>query len=167
MVHTCKTKLLFQFASQLNELIWFSDSFTLISTYIISRYRFKCDMSSLTIGVDRYKFNLYIYLLCMMTSTFSALLALFVQGSNRRPVNFPHEGQWRGALIFSLICALDKPLNQQSKRRWSETPSYSLLRHSNGIAKCLWFTLGLAVKPCCNRSIKTTSMEKECTGISF
>ena len=36
--------------------------------------------------------------------TFSALLAL-VQGIHRWPVNSPHKGQWRGALIFSLICA--------------------------------------------------------------
>ena len=27
-----------------------------------------------------------------------------VQGIHRSPVNSPHKGQWRGALIFSLIC---------------------------------------------------------------
>ena len=32
--------------------------------------------------------------------TFSALLAIV-----RSPVNSPHKGQWRGALMFSLICA--------------------------------------------------------------
>ena len=36
--------------------------------------------------------------------TFSALLALCA-GIHRSPVNSPHKGQWRGALIFSLICA--------------------------------------------------------------
>ena len=36
--------------------------------------------------------------------TFSALLA-FVRGSHRSPVNSPHKGKWRGALVFSLICA--------------------------------------------------------------
>ena len=35
--------------------------------------------------------------------TFSALLA-FVRGIHRSPVNSPHKGQWRGALMFSLIC---------------------------------------------------------------
>ena len=43
----------------------------------------------------------------MMTSsngTLSALLA-FVRGIHRSPVNFPHKGQWRRALRFSLICA--------------------------------------------------------------
>ena len=36
--------------------------------------------------------------------TFSALLAS-VRGIHRSPVNSPHKGQWRGALMFSLICA--------------------------------------------------------------
>ena len=29
----------------------------------------------------------------------------FVRGVHRSPVNSPHKGQWRGALMFSLICA--------------------------------------------------------------
>ena len=29
----------------------------------------------------------------------------FVWGIRRSPVNSPHKGQWRGALMFSLICA--------------------------------------------------------------
>ena len=29
----------------------------------------------------------------------------YVRGIHRSPVNFPHKGQWRGALMFSLICA--------------------------------------------------------------
>ena len=36
------------------------------------------------------------------TETFSALLALCAGNS---PVNSQHKGQWRGALMFSLICA--------------------------------------------------------------
>ena len=28
----------------------------------------------------------------------------FVRGIHQSPVNFPHKGRWRGALIFSLIC---------------------------------------------------------------
>ena len=35
--------------------------------------------------------------------TFSALLA-FERGIHRSPVNSPHKGQWRKALMFSLIC---------------------------------------------------------------
>ena len=34
--------------------------------------------------------------------TFSALLSLCAGNS---PVNSPHKGQWRGAFMFSLICA--------------------------------------------------------------
>ena len=30
---------------------------------------------------------------------------LFVRGIHRSPVNSPHKGQWRGALMFSSICA--------------------------------------------------------------
>ena len=29
----------------------------------------------------------------------------FARGIRRSPVNSPHKGQWRGALMFSLICA--------------------------------------------------------------
>ena len=29
----------------------------------------------------------------------------FVRGIHRSPVKSPHKGQWRGALIFSLMCA--------------------------------------------------------------
>ena len=44
----------------------------------------------------------------MMTSSNGNIFRItgpFVRGSHRSPVNFPHKGQWRGALIFSLICA--------------------------------------------------------------
>ena len=37
--------------------------------------------------------------------TFSALLALCARGIHRSPVNSPCKGRWRGALIFSFICA--------------------------------------------------------------
>ena len=36
--------------------------------------------------------------------SFCALLTLCA-GNHRSPVNSPHKGQWRGALMFSLICA--------------------------------------------------------------
>ena len=38
----------------------------------------------------------------------------FVQGIQRSPVNSPHKGQWRGALMFSLICAwINAPANNR------------------------------------------------------
>ena len=36
--------------------------------------------------------------------TFSASLAICVRAIHRSPVNSLHKGQWRGALMFSLIC---------------------------------------------------------------
>ena len=42
--------------------------------------------------------------------TSSALLALCAGNS---PVNSPHKGQWRGALMFSLICAINGWVNNR------------------------------------------------------
>ena len=38
----------------------------------------------------------------------------FVREIHRSPVNPPPKGQWRGALVFSLICAWIKRVNKQS-----------------------------------------------------
>ena len=53
----------------------------------------------------------------------------FVRGIQRSPVNSPHKGQWRGALVFSL-----KWLSKQSWGCWFDTPSRSLWRHRNGLS---------------------------------
>ena len=46
----------------------------------------------------------------------------FVRGIHRPPVNSPHKGQWRGALMFSLICAwINRWLSKQSWGWWFET----------------------------------------------
>ena len=55
----------------------------------------------------------------------------FVRRIHRSPVNSPHRGQWRGASMFSLICALNKRLSKQSLGWWFDTPSHSLWRHYN------------------------------------
>ena len=65
--------------------------------------------------------------ICMMTPSnvkISALLALCV-GIHRSPVNSPHKGQWRGALVISL--------SKQLRRWWFETPSRPLWRQCNVI----------------------------------
>ena len=36
----------------------------------------------------------------------------FVRGIHRSTMNSPHKGQWFGALIFSLICALNERLSK-------------------------------------------------------
>ena len=56
----------------------------------------------------------------------------FVREIHRSPVNSPHRGQWRGDLMFSLICAwINKILSKQSWGRRFETLSLPLWRHSN------------------------------------
>ena len=64
--------------------------------------------------------------------TFSASLAICAD-----------KGQWRGALMFSLIC-LNKRLSKQSWGWWFETPSRPLWRHCNGEFACCQL--------CCRRS---------------
>ena len=55
----------------------------------------------------------------------------FVLGIQRSPVNSPHKGQWRGALVSSLICPLNKRLSKQSWGWWFERPTHSLWCHCN------------------------------------
>ena len=43
----------------------------------------------------------------------------------------PHKGQWHRALMFSLICTLNKWLSKQSWGWWFEKPSCSLWHHCN------------------------------------
>ena len=54
-----------------------------------------------------------------------------MRGIHRSPVNSPHKGQLCGALMFSLIWALNKRLSKQSWGWWFGTPSRSLWRHCN------------------------------------
>ena len=52
--------------------------------------------------------DIVLLLVFMMTSSNGNIFrvtGLFVRGIHRSPVNSPHKGQWRGALMFSLICA--------------------------------------------------------------
>ena len=77
--------------------------------------------------------------------TFSAFLALCA-GNSPVTGEFPHKGQWRGALMFSLICDLTKRFSKQSRGWWFGTPSRSLWRHCNDgrvIAphSCMWMQL--------------------------
>ena len=66
--------------------------------------------------------------------TFSALLDL-VWGIHWSPVNSLTKGQWRRALMFSLICALYKRLSKQSWGWWFET--HSLWRQCNALPKVM------------------------------
>ena len=57
------------------------------------------------------------------------------EGIHRAPVDSPHGGQWRRALMFCLICAINKRRSKQSRRRWFETPSRSWWRHCIDLRK--------------------------------
>ena len=59
---------------------------------------------------------------------------LWRESMHRSPVDSPHKGQWRGALM-SLIFAW-KRLSKQSRSRWFETPSLSIWCHCNAQ---VWF----------------------------
>ena len=55
----------------------------------------------------------------------------FVRGIHRSPVNSPHKGQWRWALMFSLICAwINGWVNNLEAIDWRR-PSCPLWRHWN------------------------------------
>ena len=52
-----------------------------------------------------------------------------------------HKGQWRGALMFSLICARTNGWENTRDEKWFERPSHSLWRHCNvpgQITRCIW-----------------------------
>ena len=68
----------------------------------------------------------------------------FARGSPRSPVNSHHKGQWREALMFSLICARKNGWVKQPIRRWFETPSRSSWRHCN--ASSLQEVVNMAMK---------------------
>ena len=53
----------------------------------------------------------------------------FMRGIHRSSVNSPHKGQWRVALMFSLICASTNGWAKPSRRRWFVTPSSSFWHH--------------------------------------
>ena len=69
-------------------------------------------------------------MMTLSNGNISALLAICA-GNHRSPVNSPRKCQWRGALMFSLICALNKRLSKQCRGWWFETPSCPLWRHCN------------------------------------
>ena len=58
---------------------------------------------------------------------------LFVREIHQSPVNSPHKGQWRGALMFTLICA--RINGKQAWGWWFETLLWSLWRHCNDMDK--------------------------------
>ena len=62
----------------------------------------------------------------------------FVRGIHRSPVNSPHKGQWRGALMILFDLRLNKRLSKQSWSWWFETLSRPLWLHRNGNFRNRW-----------------------------
>ena len=68
----------------------------------------------------------------MMTSSNFPRYWPFVRGIHRSPSDSPHKGQWRGAVMFSLVSAWTTA--EQTRSRWFETPWRSLWCHCNGVS---------------------------------
>ena len=79
--------------------------------------------------------------------TFSALLALCVWGIHRSPVNSPHKGQWRGALMFPLIWTwINSSVNNHEAGDLRRHRAHYDIIVMNSAAKS---------NPCCQRLIVT------------
>ena len=68
----------------------------------------------------------------------------FVRGIHRSPVNSPHKGQWRGALMFSLICVWIKDWVNNGKagdlRRYRAHYGVTVMKchHLPGLMSCVY-----------------------------
>ena len=69
----------------------------------------------------------------------------FVRGIHRSPVNSPHKGQWRGALMFSSICAWinDWVNNREAGDLRRHYGVIVMLFHSNHCEFTIFFKLKL------------------------
>ena len=86
---------------------------------------------------------------CHQMKTFSALLALCVRGIHRSSVNSPHNEQWRGTLIFSLVCAQTNGCvnNRYAGDLRCHCTHYDVTVMSNSLLgnTCLWYMLSLNI----------------------
>ena len=76
----------------------------------------------------------------------------FVRGIHRSPVNFPHKGQWRGALMFSLICARVNDMSLETQYACSSITLILRLVRSKSFAKhcCLGSDALLSTRRSCD-----------------
>ena len=99
----------------------------------ISRH-FKTDISCFDCGIYVTLFihkTAIVHLEVMMTSSIGNIFR--VTGPLCEEFTGHHKGQWRRALMFSLICArTNRWIKQFSWGWWFETPSRSSWRHCNG-----------------------------------
>ena len=75
---------------------------------------------------------------------------LFVRGINRSTVNSPHKGQWRGALMFSLIYAWkDGWGNNQDARRHCTHYDVTVMQEENNVSPHDWVAWQHQIGVCC------------------
>ena len=69
----------------------------------------------------------------------------FVRGIHWSPVNSPHKGQWRWALIFSLICAWingwvnNREAGDLRRHRANYDVTVMTMQSMSHFYKCVWF----------------------------
>ena len=65
----------------------------------------------------------------------------FVRGIHRSPVNSPHKGQWRGALMLTLICArINAWVNNREAGDLRRTRVHYdvIVMEINSLERCIW-----------------------------
>ena len=110
----------------------------------------------------------------------------FMRGIHRSPVNSPHKGQWRGALMFSLICAwINSWVNNREAgdlRRYRTHYDVSVVCplyifsccqemcvfvFGNNRTDCLRFVIILLMQLSCISQILYTTVKSLCNRIQF
>ena len=74
------------------------------------------------------------FIIVIVKYTYLAIQNIVALIRHSSPVNSPHKGQWRGALIFPFDLRLKKQLSKQWWGWWFETQSRSLWRHCNDLS---------------------------------
>ena len=82
----------------------------------------------------------------------------FVRGIHRSPVNSPHKGQWRGALMFSLICAWINAWvnNREAGDLRRHRAHYDVIIMCEGASSKGWGTLGVEKCRHCRHSFASS-----------
>ena len=69
----------------------------------------------------------------------------FVRGIHRSPVNTPHKGQWRGALMFFFYLRMNERLSTHAWGWSFETPSRSFWPHCNDTKEYTIVSIGHSI----------------------
>ena len=101
------------------------------------------NMHSVVIQLFKWTFSVFVTL-WWCHQIFSALLALCAGNS---PVNFPHKGQWHGALVFSFICVWTNgwvhDRDADDLRCYGAHYDVTIMHACNGELRDIVFTIGV------------------------